>query len=192
MKYWKSLQKEIIGRQELWRRRVQRSLKYAAVFIGRLMLGMAGWYVVRKNADGRFENALVSRSSASSAELLPRGKVAELILGDGRSVNLSSTAGETIIERDGTKVHNDENMLQYSVAEERQMKKFIIHWLFHRGEYRITLSDGTKVWLNAASSLRYPTKFDGNERRVVLKGEGYFEVAKDAKRPFWGKQAKPT
>src|SRR5690606_24791229 len=52
------------------------------------------------------------------------------------------------------------------------------------GMYQITLSDGTKVWLNAESTLKYPSRFDSNERRVEIEGEAYFAVAKDALRPF--------
>jgi ferric-dicitrate binding protein FerR (iron transport regulator) len=55
------------------------------------------------------------------------------------------------------------------------------------GQYHLVLPDGTGVWLNAASSLTYPVAFNGNERRVQLKGEGYFEVSKDAARPFYVK-----
>jgi len=52
------------------------------------------------------------------------------------------------------------------------------------GEYQINLPDGTKVWLNASSSLKFPAHFTGNERKVILSGEGYFEVAKDKLKPF--------
>ena len=52
------------------------------------------------------------------------------------------------------------------------------------GQYQVTLMDGTRVWLNAASSLHYPTVFKGSERSVQLTGEAYFEVAKNSKMPF--------
>jgi hypothetical protein len=51
-------------------------------------------------------------------------------------------------------------------------------------QFQLVLPDGTKVWLNAASSLRYPTSFTGNDRKVEINGEAYFEVAKDVQRPF--------
>ncbi len=52
------------------------------------------------------------------------------------------------------------------------------------GQYQLTLSDGTKVWLNAASSITYPTAFIEKSRQVKISGEVYFEVAKNAKQPF--------
>src|SRR5690606_30967085 len=52
------------------------------------------------------------------------------------------------------------------------------------GQYQLTLPDGTRVWLNASSSLTFPTSFKGAVRRVELKGEGYFEVAKNKEKPF--------
>lgn len=53
------------------------------------------------------------------------------------------------------------------------------------GEYALTLPDGTRVWMNADSELRFPSRFEGNERRISLRGEAYLEVAKDAARPFY-------
>src|SRR5690606_24364994 len=52
------------------------------------------------------------------------------------------------------------------------------------GQYAVTLSDGTRVWLNSVSELVYPTRFDDQERNVWVKGEAYFEVAHDSNRPF--------
>jgi hypothetical protein len=52
------------------------------------------------------------------------------------------------------------------------------------GQYKLLLDDGTKVWLNAASSIKYPTTFSGNERIVALTGEGYFEIAHNVQKPF--------
>jgi ferric-dicitrate binding protein FerR (iron transport regulator) len=52
------------------------------------------------------------------------------------------------------------------------------------GQYQLTLPDGSKVWLNAASSIHYPTAFTGKERSVEITGEAYFEVAKDPYKPF--------
>jgi ferric-dicitrate binding protein FerR (iron transport regulator) len=59
------------------------------------------------------------------------------------------------------------------------------------GEFKVTLEDGTEVWLNAETTLRYPDTFDGNERRVEVSGEAYFKVAHDSSKPFYvvsGKQ----
>jgi len=52
------------------------------------------------------------------------------------------------------------------------------------GQYQAVLPDGTKIWLNAASSIRFPSKFDGNERGVEITGEAYLEVAKNTRQPF--------
>jgi transmembrane sensor len=60
------------------------------------------------------------------------------------------------------------------------------------GQYEVVLPDGTRVWLNAASSLKYPTAFTGNERRVELTGEAYFEVSKNARKPFFVKTTNQT
>ena len=53
------------------------------------------------------------------------------------------------------------------------------------GQYQVTLADGTKVWLNAASVLKYPSRFTSSERKVELSGEAYFEVSKNEKQPFY-------
>lgn len=98
---------------------------------------------------------------------------------DGQRMNLDQTAR---LERDsaGAMALNTENG-RIAVAEERRMK---IEVPAGR-EFRLTLADGTEVWLNAGSTFEYPASFDGlNERRVALTGEAFFDVRRDTCRPF--------
>lgn len=157
--------------------------KYAAVVIIALAAGFFGWHFF----SGLSRQYAINEHEADhrQVQIMPRGKVAQLVLGNGRVVDLTDSLGETLTEKDGTKVHNGSKMLYYTAAEENQGREVYNTLIVPRGgEYRVTLSDGTKVWLNAASSLRYPTQFGGKERRVFLSGEGYFEVAKDENHPF--------
>lgn len=104
-----------------------------------------------------------------------------------RPILLDGNMDTLIITENGTKIKTDtDNMLSYlvdstdnkAVQEESQL---IVP---RGGEYRITLSDGTRVWLNAASVLTFPHVFSGNERRVRLTGEAFFEVSPDTVCPF--------
>jgi ferric-dicitrate binding protein FerR (iron transport regulator) len=99
---------------------------------------------------------------------------------------LGAGGTQRIHEADGTAVVNDRHVLKYAgvhtnLAEETRYNTVITP---RGGEYQLVLSDGTKVWLNAASSIRYPVCFSGKERRVTVVGEAYLEVAKDAAHPF--------
>src|SRR5690606_12629839 len=78
---------------------------------------------------------------------------------------------------------NNDGLLKYEVAS--NAKATINSMSTPRGgQYQLILADGTKVWLNAASKITFPTRFDGNERRVELIGEAYFEVAKNKEKTF--------
>lgn len=80
----------------------------------------------------------------------------------------------------------DEKGIAYATANKKTEPQTLYNTLAtpRAGQYQVTLSDGSRVWLNAASSIKYPVAFTGNERRVEITGEVYFEVAKDALRPF--------
>ena len=103
---------------------------------------------------------------------------ATLTLEKGGSIVLSEdktgiTIGKDgILYEDGT-IITENDQVQYAVLSTPR-----------KGQYQAILPDGTKVWLNAESSLRYPTAFTGGERRIELKGEAYFEVSHNTKQPF--------
>ena len=113
-------------------------------------------------------------------------KKALLTLANGTKVRLHEQLMQNFTELDGTKIYKDTaNNLTYSASVSTNLKLIYNNIEVPRGgEYSLILSDGTKVWLNSDSKLRYPVKFIGNKRDVFLVGEAYFEVAHNAHSPF--------
>jgi transmembrane sensor len=89
--------------------------------------------------------------------------------------------GDSIRYLDGSSVIDEQMKRQ---ASGRAPTRLLMLSTPKGGTYQVTLSDGTQVWLNAASTLRYPEQFTGDERTVEIEGEAYFSVTKDARRPF--------
>jgi transmembrane sensor len=118
-------------------------------------------------------------------DVLPGVAKAKLTMGDGRSVELDSIASGQLYDKDGTLINKEQGILVYDDATSNS-ETILYNTLStpRGGEYQLVLPDGSKVWLNAASSLRFPTKFAGAVRTVYLTGEAYFEVTKNAKQPF--------
>lgn len=111
------------------------------------------------------------------------GNKAKLILADGKEINLNDTTDIAIQENDANVTIKDQK-IEY-IPSKKTSKSFINTIKTpHGGEYSLKLSDGTKVWLNSKSELKFPTTFSGNKRVVELKGEAYFEVEKNKKKPF--------
>lgn len=114
----------------------------------------------------------------------PGGNNAVLTLGDGSQLVLDSTLSGVIGNDAGTEIsRTTEGGLVYR-PDAATKTVFNTVTTPRAAQCKITLPDGSKVWLNAASFLRFPTHFQGNERVVELRGEGYFEVAKNAAMPF--------
>ncbi|MBN9384047.1 MAG: FecR domain-containing protein [Chitinophagaceae bacterium] len=111
----------------------------------------------------------------------PGATQAVLKLAGGREIFLDSTKGK-IAESDGQVINNEHGALHYdgkgTAAEYHTLATP------RGGQYQLELPDGTRVWLNAASSITYPTVFTGEERKVTVRGEVYFEVAHNPARPF--------
>ncbi|MFV0377569.1 MAG: FecR family protein [Mangrovibacterium sp.] len=108
---------------------------------------------------------------------------ATLVLGSGKEVILDELQDSLIETVSGGMIKNKNNLLSYEAQPNNQHEVNTIRTP-RGGEYRLVLSDGTKVWLNAESELSYPTSFSGNIREVSLKGEVYMEVAKNPDKPF--------
>jgi ferric-dicitrate binding protein FerR (iron transport regulator) len=179
---WKRLSAEISGEPQPRFSIARKALRYAAILLPLMVLGGAALYFL--GIKGQKTDASLA---LADVHILPQGKVAQLILANGETVNLNDSLHKAITEKDGTKVQNQASALSYtSGAAGGRRAEMLFNTLItpRGGEYRIVLADGTKVWLNAASSLRYPTQFNGRERKVFLTGEAYFEVAKDAAHPF--------
>jgi transmembrane sensor len=115
-------------------------------------------------------------------EIQPGGNKAVLTLADGSTVALD-TAGN-LLQQGNTTIRRQPGIIQYEAKTNHQPLSFNTLSTPRGGQYQIMLADGSKVWLNAASRLKYPTAFTGKERRVELEGQAYFEIAKNASQPF--------
>lgn len=160
-------------------RKKQRSLRFfrsiAAVIILFLLLGGAGalWLMPEKVAQ---------EVIAKVGDDQPR-----LILEDGRQIVLGQESGsETTVEKQCFRINREEKSIVYVSRGSSPTVTLEYNTLeIPRGaEYELILADGTHVWLNAETRLRYPVNFGKDERRVYLEGEAYFQVTKDGSRPF--------
>lgn len=119
--------------------------------------------------------------------IMPGRNAATLTLSDGQQVLLDSASnGQLAIQGNSRLVKPADGSLSYLAAEDGTSPAMVYNVLAtpRSGQYQLTLPDGSKVWLNNVSSLRYPTSFPGKDRTVELTGEAYFEITKDPVRPF--------
>ncbi|TDQ07336.1 FecR family protein [Pedobacter metabolipauper] len=127
-------------------------------------------------------------SAVHAADALPGGNKAVLTLADGSKINLNDISKGVVFNQSGIKIvkGKDGQLIYTATAQSASASETSFNTIEtpNGGQYQVELPDGSRVWLNAASSLRYPTVFRGAERKVELTGEGYFEIAKDKTKPF--------
>jgi transmembrane sensor len=166
------------------RRRMRYVSLAAAAVILIALTSILYWWPEKTNNDN-----VVKPSQTQVATVIPAGgNKATLTLADGTVIDLDKAAKGTIAKEGKTVVSKREDgQLEYqgshSPLTTHHSPVFNMLSTPRGGQYQLLLPDGSKVWLNAASSIRYPTAFAGNERRVEVSGELYFEITKDNK-PF--------
>ncbi len=157
---------------------MRRWIKYAAAIIFIFGVGTYIWTASKKNTQ---QPVAVQQT----IDIAPGKDGAILTLADGSQVVLDSLGNGVIALQNGSQVVIKNGELVYDVTGETKGEMAYNMMSTPKGrQYQVTLPDGTKVWLNAASSIRYPTVFTGKTRQVEIKGEVYFEVAKNIKMPF--------
>ena len=125
------------------------------------------------------------QEQSSGVDIAPGSSKAQLVLGNGKVVGLGALNEGSLTEADGTVIDRQSGKLIYKRGDDNASIITYNTLLVPRGgEYQLLLSDGSKVWLNAASSLKYPTRFGKKERLLYLSGEAYFDVKRDTKLPF--------
>jgi ferric-dicitrate binding protein FerR (iron transport regulator) len=147
--------------------------RYAAAACAVLLLGAGIYYFGLRGNE-----STVTSTGTETADILPGKASATLTLADGKKIDLTNLR-DTIISNEVRIVNG--TVVYTSTVSAPEMHEISIP---RKGFYELVLPDGSKAWINSSSSVRYPSRFNGNERRVTVTGETYFEVAKDAAHPF--------
>jgi ferric-dicitrate binding protein FerR (iron transport regulator) len=149
----------------------------AAAILVLLMAGATTWFLQHK----KHNDQIVQQQLKD----IPPGKDgAILTLADGRQIVLDSLDNGVIASQQGTRVELKNGLLAYDAAAAGDALIYNTLSTPKGRQFNVLLPDGTNVWLNSGSSIRYPTAFTAKERRVMITGEAYFEVAASRSKPF--------
>ncbi|MFX1704021.1 FecR domain-containing protein [Chitinophaga sp. CC14] len=155
---------------------------WAAAVVAGLLFATGLYFLFRPVASVKTTPALAQRYKN---DIAPGGNKAMLTLADGSRIVLDEAKNDTLGKQGSTSIIKLQNgQVLYHATGATAPVTYNTLSTPRGGQYQLTLPDGTRVWLNAASSLHFPTAFTGNNRMVELTGEGYFEVAPLSGKPF--------
>ena len=153
-------------------------LKYVAAAFLLVAASFTFYFILKRINEKKYDAVYAIR---------PGGNKARLTLADGKSIDLTEARTGDLAKQGGVKISKtgDGELLYTVTATKSAGNEYNSIETPNGGEYMVCLPDGTKVWLNAASTLKYPATFSSlSERRVILSGEAYFEVAHNEKQQF--------
>jgi transmembrane sensor len=170
----------LLYRLEPWKISVAAAILAAIAITGVLL-------VTRTRSAQTSAPAIAQQKRPNPTDILPGGNRAVLTLADGSTISLDSAHTGNLVSQGTAKVLKiQDGELKYDAATAGGLSTVSYNTLStpRGGQYKLLLADGTRVWLNAASSIRYPTTFTGPDREVEISGEAYFEIAKNPSMPF--------
>jgi ferric-dicitrate binding protein FerR (iron transport regulator) len=171
------VEKGQVSRKSLF---VSRRLRYSAVAAAILLLLSVAVYQFRITGH---TPAVTAGKEQTDGEIVPGSDKAMLTLADGSVIILDST-GTIAMHQGSTDIRQYKGKLKYLQQDSETSSSYNTLTTPRGGQFRLTLPDGSEIWLNAASSITYPTAFTGNRRKVVVSGEVYLEVVKNENMPF--------
>ncbi|MBN8879838.1 MAG: FecR domain-containing protein [Sphingobacteriales bacterium] len=170
--------------QRFHRRRVveEKQRKWVRIAVAAAILAIAGLFIIPIVQPRKKVNGELAQQDVRSGDIAPASDKAVLVLAGGKKIALDER-GDTAFAYGNLLISQQNGRLD---LKERQADEIVQQQLItpNAGKYSVVLSDGTTVWLNAASKLIFPNRFSDRARVVELEGEGYFAVKKDAGRPF--------
>jgi transmembrane sensor len=176
---WQKINQQTAKRSTIVRFRIA---KVAAVLLV-LISAIVVWLLIQRNGKSRARQ-VVQQSNVPSAITPGTSFKAKLTLSDGTSILLDTSTSEKLAKQGNSVILNRNGQLIYKQQQAGGAVLYNTLSTSNGQTYKALLSDGSVVYLNSASSLRYPVAFTGNERKVEITGEAYFEIAKDKEHPF--------
>lgn len=150
-----------------------------------LLLCLSGWLLYNK-LPAKAHLAAASPTRPPAHDITPGSNKATLTLADNTSIDLDAAQDGVLAQQGNSQlIKNNNGQLTYKLARQgTTAPTYNLLTTPRGGFFQLLLPDGSKVWLNAASTLRYPTSFTGKDRVVELQGEAYFEIAHNPAMPF--------